>query len=160
MVLLLQMNVYTMVHGTNDSLANKYENNKCAEIPLYSFSPFFTRDWNKEKRSEVGIELNKWNSHHPNKNGCNPIFGYGIKTSVGESGFYLSPYGLFSVTDIIEIIGISIGPELGVGRSGFNYGISARGWISFVGVQFSEMKNDEAKCAFYIFIPFHQIMLQ
>lgn len=157
---ILQSNGYSSGSNLYGATIDKGKNRACAEIPMHSITPFYIYDWNKNHNSAFGLELNKWKGHHPSNNECNPIFGYGIKASVGGNGLYISPCGLFSITDIIEIVGLSLGPELGGSASEFNYGVSIRAWITFVGMQFSIMRKDGAKYGIYLYLPIHQVMLQ
>lgn len=152
-IVMLSMNGFS-----SDTLSLGTSVKKCEDIPMYSISPFYTNE--KGDNHALGLEWNKWKSHHPSNKGCNPIYGYGIKASVGSSGFFLSPYGLFSVTDIIEVIGLSAGPEVGINKQNFIYGVSARAWISFVGMQVSYMRIEGVKYGLYVFLPLHMVMLQ
>ena len=68
-----------------------------------------------------------------------------------NGGLYVSP--TLSLDLSYGVIGVSAGPEFGTYDSTVDYGVSARFWVTYVGVEFARTKKRGGKVGVYLHMP-------
>lgn len=127
----------------------------CKTIEMASITPFIII--RNDDPNQFGLEFNNWRDVHPSERGCNPINGYGARILFSSKGGTVSPYLQSSV---MELIGVSTGPEIGIYRNKFDLGINARLWVPLVGVESRYAFREGFTVGLYLYFPFHQKMIQ
>ena len=119
----------------------------------------------------LGVETNRWwmlldPGWSPENNGntlpSRMLFaGYGFRLYYDYSedhedgkehnGVYFSP--MASIDYIV--FGLSVGPDIGMLGKNFDYGVSARAWLSIVGAEFAYTARKSFRIGFYFYFPVH-----